>query len=64
MPTLREIRDLRALSIQELSTAAGVSKSAILDAELARRRPIGRTRRKLAKALKVRVESIDWPPGR
>jgi len=60
MPTLKELRDRRALSQRDLARAAGVDESTIIDLELGRRAPRPSTRRKLAKALKVKLEEIEF----
>ena len=60
---LRVIREERALSMRELGELAGVSPDTLVDLELGRRKARPSTRRKLAHALKVRVEAVDWPPG-
>ena len=48
---LRDLRDERALSQQELATSAQVSKTTIVNIEAGRRRPHPSTARKLAAAL-------------
>lgn len=58
---LRSIRERRALTQVELGKLAGVSPDTIIDLELGRRKPRPSTRRKLARALRVRVEEIDYP---
>ena len=58
MATLRELRETRALSQRELARLAQVDETTIVDLELRRRKPRPSTRRKLARALKVRVETI------
>ena len=58
---LRAIREQRALTQEELGKLAGVSPDTIIDLERGRRRPRPSTRRKLARALKVRPEAIEYP---
>ena len=61
MPTaLKEIRESRGLSQDDLVKLAGVAKGTIVDLELRRRKPRPSTRRKLAKALKVRPQEIGF----
>ena len=60
MNTLRELRDLRALSQRDLARLAEVDETTIVDLELDRRKPRPSTRRKLARALKVRPQDIDF----
>jgi DNA-binding XRE family transcriptional regulator len=50
---LRDLRDDRALSQQELATRAGVSKTTIVHIEAGRIRPHPSTVRKLAAALEL-----------
>ncbi len=60
MPTpLKELRETKGLSQDDLSRASTVSKSVIVDLELRRRKPRPSTRRRLARALKVKPEDID-----
>ena len=55
---LREIRESKGLSQDDLVKLSGVAKGTIVDLELGRRKPRPSTRRKLAQALKVRPEDI------
>jgi Helix-turn-helix. len=60
MATLKELRESRALAQRDLALLAGVSTNTILDLEKGRRPPRPSTRRKLARALKVRPHQIDF----
>ena len=60
MNTLKELRELRALSQRDLARLAEVDETTIIDLEKGRRPPRPSTRRKLAKALKVRPQDIDF----
>ncbi len=61
MPTpLKELRETKGFSQDDLSRASTVSKSVIVDLELRRRKPRPSTRRRLARALKVKPEDIDF----
>ncbi len=61
MPTpLKELRETKGFSQDDLSQASTVSKSVIVDLELRRRKPRPSTRRRLARALKVKPEDIDF----
>ena len=60
MNTLKELRELRALSQRDLARLAKVDETTIIDLEKGRRPPRPSTRRKLAKALKVRPQDIDF----
>ena len=61
MPTgLRELRQAKALSQDDLVKLSGVAKGTIVDLENRRRKARPSTRRKLARALKVRPESIEF----
>ncbi len=60
MPTLKELRESRALAQRDLARIAGVAESTIVELEKRRRRPLPSTRRKLARALKVRPLDIDF----
>lgn len=59
MPTLRQARAERLLSIRELAAAAGVAPSTIYLIEAGRTRPRPRVIRRLARALDVDPRSID-----
>ncbi len=58
---LRQIRDSKALSQEDLAKESGLDRTTIIDLESGRRKPRPSTRRKLARALKVRVEEIEFP---
>ena len=60
-PTLRELRERRALSLSELARAAGVHADTVWQIETGRRVPYPRTRRELAAALGVDPSDISWP---
>ena len=55
---LRELREERGLSQDDLSRLTGVAKGTIVDLELKRRRPRPSTRRRLAQGLGVKPEDI------
>ncbi len=57
---LKELRESKGFSQDDLSQASTVSKSVIVDLELRRRKPRPSTRRRLARALKVKPEDIDF----
>lgn len=61
---LRELRESRALSQDDLAKEAGLDRTTIIDLENGRRRPRPSSRRKLAQALRVRVEEIEFPEPR
>jgi transcriptional regulator with XRE-family HTH domain len=61
VPTLREIREDKYLSVGELAEKAGVAKTTVIDIERGRRQPIKRTARRLAEALGMSPHAIDWP---
>jgi transcriptional regulator with XRE-family HTH domain len=60
VPTLRDLRTAKVLSLQELADAAGVSKSTVRGIEQGRV-PHPSTRRSLAAALGVDPHQILWP---
>lgn len=60
MPTLRDLRTAKVLSLQELADAAQVSKSTVRGIEQGRV-PHPSTRRALAAALGVDPRHITWP---
>ncbi len=68
MGRLRYIREQAGYSQQDLANESGVSQHTISEIELGRRKPQGRTLRKLAKVLGVRVADLhrepDHPKGR
>ena len=59
MPTLKEIREREALSMRDLSEKSGVSPNTIFRIEKGMQSRFI-TRRKLARALKVRPADIEW----
>jgi transcriptional regulator with XRE-family HTH domain len=60
MPTLRELRERKFLSQQDLADVSGVARSTIWELEGGRPRPRRwKTLRKLAKALKVDPSEIE-----
>ena len=59
MPTLRELRIRRLLSLRELATRADVAQRTIVEAESGRQVPQPRTMRKLAEALDVDAMEVD-----
>jgi transcriptional regulator with XRE-family HTH domain len=58
LETLRHIREQAGLSQPELSEISGVAQGTISDIELSKRKPRGRTLRKLAQALGVQVADL------
>ena len=62
MATLRHVREQLGYSQQELADASGVSQHTISEIELGRRKPQGRTLRKLARALSVEVANLRGGP--
>jgi transcriptional regulator with XRE-family HTH domain len=58
LETLRHIREQVGLSQPELSELSGVAQGTISDLELGKRKPRGRTLRKLAQALGVQVADL------
>jgi len=60
-PTLREKRLERAMSMNELADAAGVSASTVMDIERTGASPRMATIRKLANALDCAPQDIAWP---
>ena len=59
MPTLREVRIRKLLSLRELAKRADVAQRTIVEAEAGRQLPRPTTMRKLAEALGVVPEEID-----
>ncbi len=57
---LKELREAKGLSQDDLVKLAGVAKGTIVGLELGRQKPRPSTRRKLARALKVRPEAIQF----
>ena len=57
---IRELRERAALSQVELARLAGVQPRTVSDIENRKRRPRPSTRRRLARALGLRPEEIDW----
>ena len=55
---LKELRERRGLTQEELATLSGVSRPTIAALELGYRRAYSTTTRKLAKALKVKPEAL------
>jgi transcriptional regulator with XRE-family HTH domain len=62
LETLRHIREQAGLSQPELSELSGVAQGTISDIELDKRKPRGRTLRKLAQALGVEVADLIGEP--
>jgi transcriptional regulator with XRE-family HTH domain len=58
MPTLREARRARLLTIRDLAAKAGVSTKTVVDVEAGRVAPKFRTIRRLAAALELRPSEI------
>ena len=63
MERLRALRELAGYSQQELADVSGVSQHTISEIELGRRKPQGRTLRKLAKVLGVEVADLLGGPA-
>jgi len=61
MPTLREVRERKFLSQQELATMAKVSRGTIANIESGTYRPFPKTARFIAAALDLDPNEIDWP---
>jgi transcriptional regulator with XRE-family HTH domain len=59
MPTLRELRIRRLLSLRELAKRASVAQRTIVEAEASRQVPRPATMRKIAEALKVDPMEVD-----
>jgi len=62
LPHLRELRQRRAMTQEELGKAAGVGSITILRIELEKQRARLSTIRKLARALGVTPEDLMGPP--
>jgi predicted transcriptional regulator len=60
MTTLKELREQQFLSVGELASKAGISRTAIYDIEAGLHKPIRRTIRALAKALGVNPQDIKF----
>jgi len=58
--TLKEIRTKRVMSQADLSRASGVTTNAICRLEQGKRKPRFVTIRKLAKALDIEPDLIEW----
>jgi transcriptional regulator with XRE-family HTH domain len=59
MPTLREVRRGKLISIEGLAEASGVSTKTIVEIELGRSVPRLRTIRKLSEALEVAPSGVE-----
>jgi transcriptional regulator with XRE-family HTH domain len=59
MPSLRQIRIARLLTIRELAQRAGVAPSTVYLLEAGRSRPSLRVIRRLSAALEVAPETVD-----
>ncbi len=60
-PTLRQVRARKLWSIARLAQESGVAPSTILDIEKRSARPRFATIERLAEALGVAPDAIDWP---
>ena len=60
VPRLQKLRQKVALTQQELAERSGLHRNTIVAAEKGRR-PRPSTIRRLARALKVKPEVIEWP---
>ena len=58
--SLRAMRDRRAFSLSDLAARAHVDRMTVHRIERGRQTPQPSTRRKLAKALHIAVDRIDW----
>lgn len=59
---LRELRERRALSLADLAARAHVDRMTIHRIEHGQHRPYPSTRQKLAAALHIAVDRIEWQP--
>ena len=57
---LRELREAKGLSQDDLARLAGVGRNTVWGLEAGERKPRPSTRRKLARGLKVRPEAIQY----
>lgn len=57
---LREVRERRTLSLSDLAQLSHVDRMTIHRIEQGRHSPFPRTRRRLAEALRIAVDRIDW----
>jgi len=60
MPNIKELREKAFLSVPELAKLTGLSRSVIYSIETGKHKPIRRTVRALAAALKVKPEEISF----
>ena len=60
MTTLREWRDKKAISIRELAITSGISTVTIVHVENGLHKPRHITKKKLAQALGLKPEEIDF----
>lgn len=60
MSKLRDIREKKAISLKELSTKSGVSINTLSRIERGQRKPQHVTRQKIAQALGMAPEDIDF----
>jgi transcriptional regulator with XRE-family HTH domain len=61
MPTVRELRERKALTQNDLAERAGISRMTVISIEHGKKSPIASVRRKLAEALGAEPEHIAWP---
>jgi transcriptional regulator with XRE-family HTH domain len=59
---LRDLRESRGLSQRDLARLAEVDVTTVNAIETGKRKPFPTTRRKLARALRVRPEAIEYGP--
>lgn len=59
MPSLKELRQRRLLSVRDLARAANVATETIISCEAGRRYPRPATMAKIAAALGVAVDEVD-----
>ena len=58
---LKRLREQRALSLTDLAQKSGVNRITIHRIENGKQKPMPRTIRKLAEALRVKVEELSTP---
>jgi len=61
--TLKKLREKRALSLTDLAEKSGVNRITIHRIETGKQKPMPRTIRKLAEALRVEVEELTLSGG-
>jgi len=61
MPTLRELREYKAMTQRELAEVAGISKTTVVNIERKKAPPMMSVRKKIAEALGIAPSEINWP---